>query len=99
MSTRAWKVAVGLLFIASMSFAQEPAGIGQQAAASPPPPSSGCAVPGHEAYRQALPDVQHLGAVSFLTGGIGVDEARAMRGERAKYPLTMTFVQTYGDKN
>ncbi|MFA5941469.1 MAG: carboxypeptidase-like regulatory domain-containing protein [Sinimarinibacterium sp.] len=56
-------------------------------------------MPGHEFYKQALPEVQHLGVVSFLTGGIGIDEARAMRGERMKYPLAMTFVQRYGESS
>lgn len=96
MLTKAWNVPVGLLFLTGAALAQEPpADTGQQTA----PPASGCAMPGHELYKQALPEVQHLGAVSFLTGGIGVDEARAMRGERMKYPLALTFVQTYGGKS
>lgn len=56
-------------------------------------------MPGYGTDRQALPEVQQLGAASILTGGIGVDEARAMRAERSKYPLAMTFAQSYGEKN
>ncbi|MEQ1440356.1 carboxypeptidase regulatory-like domain-containing protein [Fontimonas sp. SYSU GA230001] len=96
MWTRIWTWPVGLLFVSCVSFAQEPvAEAGEQMA----PSASGCVAPGPESAPQALPEVQQLGAVRFVTGGIGVDEARAMLGERAKYPLAMTFVQSYGDKS
>lgn len=85
--------AAGVLVASMTAFAQDPQDVATAAAAS------GCALPGHEEFRSAMPPVQQLGAVSFVTGGIGVDEARAMREARANFPLTLTFVQRYGDKD
>lgn len=87
--------AVGL---AAMSLAAMAQGV-DEAVSRTDAAGAGCAMPGHEAYRGALPPVQELGAVRFVTGGIGVDEARAMREARADYPLALTFVQRYGDKD
>jgi len=41
----------------------------------------------------ALPDVKTQGSVSFLTGGIGEDEAHAMKDAESQYPLSMLFVE------
>jgi len=41
----------------------------------------------------ALPDVKTQGSVSFLTGGIGHDEALAMKHAESQYPLSMEFVE------
>ena len=60
---------------------------------------AGCGFPGQDADREALPEVQQLGGVRYLTGGIGSTQARAMREEREQYPLALTFVERYGDKN
>lgn len=87
--------AVGL---AAMSLAAMAQGVNETGAQTAGP-GAGCAMPGHEEFRSAMPPVQQLGAVSFVTGGIGVDEARAMREARAKYPLALTFVQRYGEKD
>jgi hypothetical protein len=48
-----------------------------------------------EASRSAanLPPEQVQGKVSFISGGIGSDEAAAMRREEAKYPLSLEFVR------
>jgi Carboxypeptidase regulatory-like domain len=39
-----------------------------------------------------LPAEQVQGKVTFMSGGIGSDEAAAMRKEEAKYPLSLEFV-------
>lgn len=85
-------IAIAALVAPMTAVAQDGANVGAS-------PASGCALPGHEEFRSAMPPVQQLGAVSFVTGGIGVDEARAMREARAKYPLTLTFVEHYGEKD
>lgn len=61
--------------------------------------AAGCIAPGMPAERDALPPVQSLGTIRLLTGGIGVSEARAMRQAQPDYPLAMTFVQRFGEKN
>lgn len=38
-----------------------------------------------------LPPVHKSGAVEYLVGGIGQDEARAIEGEAAHWPLTLEF--------
>jgi hypothetical protein len=38
-----------------------------------------------------LPPVQKSGAVEYLSGGIGQDEARAIEGEARHWPLTLEF--------
>jgi hypothetical protein len=46
-----------------------------------------------DADESSLPPVHTQGAVSYLTGGIGEDEAAAFRYAAARYPLEMLFVQ------
>jgi len=41
----------------------------------------------------ALPKPSSENGVSYLSGGIGRNEARAMRAEAKHYPLSMTFTQ------
>jgi hypothetical protein len=41
----------------------------------------------------SLPPVQAQGAVSYMTGGIGEDEAAAFKHAAAGFPLEMLFVQ------
>ena len=40
-----------------------------------------------------LPAPSTQGNVTYLTGGIGQDEAQAMRNEAAHYPLSLEFVE------
>jgi hypothetical protein len=58
-----------------------------------------CREPSREAAARPLPPVQELGRLRFITGGIGVDEARAMRAERAHYPLALTFAQHFDGRD
>jgi hypothetical protein len=44
----------------------------------------------------ALPAEQHRGDIAYMSGGIGQDEARAMRREASRYPLELLFVQKRG---
>lgn len=39
-----------------------------------------------------LPAIQQQGAVKYVSGGIGVDEAKAMQKAEPRYPLTVEFV-------
>lgn len=48
---------------------------------------------------QPLPAAQVQGAVSYVTGGIGEDQAAAFRHAAASYPLEMLFVEKAGAKN
>jgi hypothetical protein len=43
-----------------------------------------------------LPAPRHHGDITYLTGGVGQDEARAMRREAARYPLELLFVARQG---
>ena len=45
----------------------------------------------------ALPAVQQQGAVSFVTGGIGSDEAAAFRAAAARYNLRLTLAAVSGE--
>jgi len=38
-----------------------------------------------------LPSVHHQGSVSFLSGGVGSDQATALKDEMHKYPLVLEF--------
>lgn len=40
---------------------------------------------------QELPPVQVVNGVSYLSGGIGLDESTAIKAESAKWPLTLLF--------
>jgi hypothetical protein len=46
----------------------------------------------------ALPAVQHEGTVSYLTGGVGLDEAQAMKQQAVHYPLALEFVEQAGQR-
>ncbi|GEM_PF-5708999 len=43
------------------------------------------------AWAQGLPPLQTVGAVSYLNGGIGLDESNALKAEGSKWPLTLVF--------
>jgi hypothetical protein len=47
----------------------------------------------------ALPAEGHRGAIAYMSGGIGQDEARAMRREASRYPLEVLFVQKSGKRD
>lgn len=49
------------------------------------------------AAAQALPEVQQQGAVSFVTGGVGSDEAAAFRAAAAQYNLRLTLSTVSGE--
>lgn len=40
---------------------------------------------------QTLPPLHTAGSVSYLNGGIGIDESTALKAESAKWPLTLLF--------
>ena len=42
----------------------------------------------------ALPPVQHSGDISYLSGGIGLDESEAIKAAAPAYPLYLTFLST-----
>lgn len=50
----------------------------------------------HVAAQSALPPVQQQGGISFITGGIGLDEASAFRAAAAQYNLRLTFAAASG---
>lgn len=40
----------------------------------------------------ALPAIQHQGSVDYVSGGVGLDESKALRAQASKWPLTMEFI-------
>lgn len=44
-----------------------------------------------------VPPEQNFGAVSYRVGGVGLDEAQAMRDISPSYPLTLTFAERAAD--
>ena len=40
-----------------------------------------------------LPPTQTQGSVTYITGGIGQDEAMALRGEERRFPLSLEFIR------
>lgn len=46
-----------------------------------------------------LPAEQHRGDITYRSGGIGQDEARAMRHEASRYPLELLFVEKSGKRD
>jgi hypothetical protein len=46
-----------------------------------------------------LPPEEHHGNIAYMSGGIGQDEARAMRREAARYPLELLFVEKSGKRD
>jgi len=57
------------------------------ASATPLPPAYG-----------DLPAIHQEGEITYLSGGIGQDEAQAMKRAAAQYPLELVFVQRDGKK-
>lgn len=53
----------------------------------------GAAGPALGTDMSSLPPVQMQGVVSYITGGIGEDEAAAVKHAAATYPLEMLFVE------
>jgi len=45
------------------------------------------------ASRAELPMTKHEGKVTYLSGGIGADEAQAMRSAAPQYPLEVEFIK------
>ena len=66
----------------------------------PAPPTGDAAAPRVEHSRSGpaatLPDVRRWGDTTYLSGGFGKDEARAMRNEKHAYPLALTFSVRHG---
>ena len=56
-------------------------------------------VAGAYADDSALPPLQHVGDLSYLSGGIGVDESSAMKAEAGTYALALTFAARIGDRD
>lgn len=60
-----------------------------------------CCVPGSVAARtrvdysppsiDSLPQIQHQGEVSYVSGGIGLDESTAIKREASRWPLSLLF--------
>ena len=48
------------------------------------------------AAETGLPAVQRQGEISYVTGGIGLDEAKAFRAAAAQYNLRLTFAAVSG---
>ncbi len=46
--------------------------------------------------RASVPAVEHYGTVAYQTGGVGIDEAQAMKREARHYPLALEFVEQAG---
>jgi hypothetical protein len=44
-----------------------------------------------------LPEVQQQGAVSYTSGGVGLDESQALRREQAHWPLSLRFTGPTAD--
>jgi hypothetical protein len=47
----------------------------------------------------ALPPLQRSGDISYISGGIGEDESRAIKAVAAQYPLWLTFIARNGGKD
>lgn len=43
------------------------------------------------AMPEALPPVQQVGAINYLSGGVGSDESTAIKSEMGNYPLVLEF--------
>jgi hypothetical protein len=59
----------------------------------------GTAGPALSAESASLPPAQVQGEVSYVTGGVGLNEAAAFKRAAASYPLEMMFAQKAGAKN
>lgn len=46
---------------------------------------------GSAAWAAVLPPVRAQGAVKYLSGGIGIDESRAISREAGRWPMTLEF--------
>lgn len=46
----------------------------------------------------AMPAVQHSGSVQYVTGGVGEDEAHAMRAAAPQWPLALEFAVQNGPR-
>ncbi len=46
----------------------------------------------------SLPAVQHAGNITFVTGGIGLDESTAFKSAMKEWPLTLLFAERIGQR-
>ncbi|HSN20272.1 MAG TPA: hypothetical protein VLS49_06330 [Usitatibacter sp.] len=46
-----------------------------------------------------LPAAHHQGRITYVSGGIGEDEAHAMRRAASRYPLELLFVARHGKRD
>lgn len=51
------------------------------------------ALPAMSMTLESLPAAHAQGSVTFLTGGVGTEEAAAMKEARSSYPLSLEFVR------
>lgn len=88
-------LAAGLAFEA---LAQDPAHGG---CSLPPPESVPPPVHGPHAWTppDPTPPQQRVGDIRYVTGGIGIDAAEAMRRLRGEYPMSFTFALGDGGRN
>ncbi len=56
----------------------------------------GTALPAFAASQAQLPPEQKEGAVTFRSGGVGHDQAKAMEAMAKKYPLELEFIKKVG---
>jgi len=66
------------------------------AAASVVASTAGAAIP--PAYRDDLPPRQREGDITYITGGVGQDEAQAIKRAAQDFPLELVFVERNGRK-
>ncbi|CAG9180799.1 carboxypeptidase regulatory-like domain-containing protein [Cupriavidus pinatubonensis] len=51
------------------------------------------------ASAMALPATQHVGPVTFVSGGVGLDESQALKEAMHNYPLVLEFAGRTSDGN
>ncbi|RQH10003.1 carboxypeptidase-like regulatory domain-containing protein [Paraburkholderia dinghuensis] len=44
-----------------------------------------------------MPQIQQQGGVSFVSGGVGLDESQALRSAASEWPLSLRFTATGGE--
>jgi hypothetical protein len=60
---------------------------------------SGYSVSAFSATPSNLPNEKTVGMITYVSGGVGIDEASAMKREQVNFPLTMEFVAHTNQKD
>lgn len=84
-----WKNLIGVV-LAALFCANAPA---EEVTGAAPSAAPAVVTAAAAAAPSALPEVQRRNGIDYITGGIGIDESRAIQSEAERWPLLITMAE------